>query len=183
LIRTALYAATPAFKVARQVEALAYEHDGPPCGEYDLVDQVAGLLGLRDCNQWRPDPGAFTPQPASGPPPNGGVTNPAGLKARPADAVPLLLDALRRFDRMEEDGILALIHEVGTRAENGVSYCDDTTLHRLAAFPGETFFGLHLMCLLYAGIRRALPAESETGIDLNDEFATALEFYHAGRRA
>ena len=37
------------------------------------------------------------------------------------------------------------------------------------------------MCLLYAGIRRALPAESETGMDLNDEFATALELYHAGR--
>ena len=38
------------------------------------------------------------------------------------------------------------------------------------------------MCLLYAGIRRALPAESETGMDLSDEFATALELYHAGRR-
>ena len=182
MIRTALYAATPAFKVARQVEALAYEHDGPPCGEYDLVDQVAGLLGLRDCYQWRPDPGAFTPQPASGPPPNGGVTNPAGLKARPADAVPLLLDALRRFDRMEEDGILALIHEVGTLAETGISYSDDSKLHRLKSIPREIFTGLRLMCLLYAGIRRALPAESETGMDLNDEFATALELYHAGRR-
>jgi tetratricopeptide (TPR) repeat protein len=64
---TALYAATPTFKLARQVEALAYEHDGPPGSEYDLVDQVAGLLGLRDWYQWRPDPGTFTPPAARRP--------------------------------------------------------------------------------------------------------------------
>ncbi len=179
---TALYAATPTLKLARQVEALAYQHDGPPGSEYDLVDQVAGLLGLRDWYQWRPDPGAFTSQPASGPPPNGGVTNPAGLKARFDDAIPLLLDALRRFDAMEDARILDLIHEIGTLAETGISYSDDSKLHRLKSIPGETFTGLRLMCLLYAGIRRALPAESETGMDLNDEFATALDLYHAGRR-
>lgn len=179
---SALYAASPTFKLARQVEALAFEHDGLPGSEYDLVDHVAGLLGLRDWYQWRLDPGVFVPQPASGPPPNGGVTNPTGLKARAADTVPLLLDALQRFDAMEDARILDLIHEIGTLAETGISYSDDSKLHRLKSIPGETFTGLRLMCLLYAGIRRALPAESETGMDLNDEFATALDLYHAGRR-
>jgi hypothetical protein len=110
------------------------------------------------------------------------VTNPAGLKARSADAVSLLLDALQRFDAMEDARILDLIHEIGTLAETGISYSDDSKLHRLKSIPGQTFTGLRLRCLLYAGIRRALPAESETGMDLNDEFATALDLYHAGRQ-
>ncbi len=176
-----LYAPTKSLKLAQEVASLAYEFHGKPGSEYDLVDHVAGLLRVGDWYHWRPDTGNSSRPAVSAAPVTGGVTDSLGLKARSADAVPLLLAALRRFDQMDDARILDLIHEVGTLAETGISYTDDSQRHSLKTLPGETFTGLGLMCLLYAGVRRTLPAEAETGMDLNDEFATALELYHADR--
>jgi hypothetical protein len=47
------------------------------------------------------------------------------------------------------------------------------------SIPGETFSGLHLMCLMHAGFKRIAP-EQNTGMDLEGPFLTALELHQSG---
>lgn len=49
---SALYAKSGVLPLARKIEALAHAHDGPPGSEYDLIDQIAALLGVRDWYEW-----------------------------------------------------------------------------------------------------------------------------------
>jgi hypothetical protein len=49
---SALYAKSGVLPLARKIEALAYDHDGPPGSESDLIDQIAALLGVRDWYEW-----------------------------------------------------------------------------------------------------------------------------------
>ncbi len=48
----------------------------------------------------------------------------------------------------------------------------------MKALPRKSLRGLGAMCLLYAGLKRLAPTDTNLGIDLNDEFAMALELYH-----
>ena len=53
---SALYAKTGLLPLSRKIEELASAHDGPPGSEYDLIDRIADLLGVRDWYEWKPDP-------------------------------------------------------------------------------------------------------------------------------
>ncbi len=57
----ALYAKSGVLPIARKIEALAYAHDGPPGSESDLIDQIAGLLGVRDWYEWENEAGSKSP--------------------------------------------------------------------------------------------------------------------------
>jgi len=57
---SALYAKSGLLPLARKIEALAFAHDGSPGSEYDLIDRVAELLGVRGWYEWSDD----TPPPA-----------------------------------------------------------------------------------------------------------------------
>lgn len=109
----------------------------------------------------------------------GAVTNPNLLKRKSTEAVPFLLSALRRFDRMDEDAIKKLTLEAAVLGQEGLDYADGTKRHGLKALPGELLNGLEVICLLYAGLKRIAPAEADLGLDLNDEFTMALERYHS----
>lgn len=39
--------------MARKIETLAYEYQGPPSRERDMIDQIAELMGVRGWYQWR----------------------------------------------------------------------------------------------------------------------------------
>ena len=58
---SALYAKSGVLPTARKIEALAYAHDGPPGSEYDLIDQIADLLGVLDWYEWENENGRNTP--------------------------------------------------------------------------------------------------------------------------
>ena len=51
-----------------------------------------------------------------------------------------------------------------------------------SAYPGESFSGLQLMCLMYAGFKRIAP-EQDTGMDLNEPWITALELFNVRKRS
>ena len=70
---------------------------------------------------------------------------------------------------------LATMFQVG----NGLNYTDSDKVYTLKSAPGETFTGLGLMCLMYAGIQRLAPAGADVGMDMHDEFAMALSLYHS----
>ncbi len=65
---SALYAKSGVLQLARKIEALAYAHDGPPGSESDLIDQIAGLLGVRDWYEWESETGSKSPSPGINPP-------------------------------------------------------------------------------------------------------------------
>ena len=173
------YEATGHVKLARAVRDLCKEASDEPGAEYRLVDSVAELLALREWFDWKKDPGEFEVVEKLAHGDFGGVTNPALLKKKSSDAVPLLLNALRRFERMDDDAIKKLTLEAALLGQEGVDYSDKSARHQLKALPGESLSGLEVMCLLYAGLKRIAPTTANLGMDLNDEFAMALELYHS----
>lgn len=146
---------------------------------YALIDQVAGMLGIGGWFSWKADPGEFAIMDQSTTDAVEGVKNPELLRAKAPEAVPLLLQALRRFDGMENRAIAELTQEVALLGENGLNYTDSDKVYTLKSAPGETFTGLGLMCLMYAGIHRLAPAGADPGMNLHDEFAMALSLYHS----
>jgi tetratricopeptide (TPR) repeat protein len=59
---SALYTKSGVLPRARKIEALAYAHDGPPGSEYDIIDQIADLLGVRDWYEWENETGLNPPE-------------------------------------------------------------------------------------------------------------------------
>ena len=175
------YETTGHATLAREIHALCSAAEHSPGTEYALVDAVAELLGVTSWFGWKHDPGAFEIVEKVTGGDRGGVTNPNLLKRKSAEAVPFLLSALRRFDRMDEDAIKRLTLEAAVLGQEGIDYSNSTQRHQLKAAHGEEFTGLEIMCLLYAGLKRMAPAEADPGFDLNDEFAMALQLYHSGK--
>lgn len=149
-----------------------------PGEEYALVDEFAGLLGLRGWYAWRPDPGAHEP---TAPPRQEGTTNAELLRAKEPAAVVYLLDALQRYDTLPVDKLREIAFEIGLVGRQGLDYASPEPKYTLKALPGEQFSGLHLMCLMFAGFKRLAP-EHDLGMDLEEPWLRALEMYQAGRR-
>ena len=173
------YEETGHAKIAREIHAICTVPVQSAGGEFRLVDQVAELLGAKSWFYWKDDPGTFEILEKLSASDHGGITNPALLKRKSSKAVPSLLAALRRFDTIEEETIKKLTLEAALLGQEGIDYADGAKRHRLKTLPGELLSGLEVMCFLYAGLKRIAPMETDTGFDLNDEFAMALELYHA----
>ena len=176
------YANGPAASAAREICLLCRDHAGGPGSEYDLVDQVAGILGCNGWYQWRPDPGDFEIHEKFSGNAREGLSDPAKLKQRSPAAVQLLCKALDRFDAMTVEAIKRLVVETAFAGQNGIDFTDPTPAHHLDSLPGEPVSGLEIMCILYAGMKRINPGmpDAEIGMDLAAEYATALEMRGEG---
>ena len=173
-----LYRSLPTARLARDVHELCASHEHAPGSEYDLVDEIANLLGCRNWYSWRNDPGDFPIlERHEGDFPAGGVTDPEKLKQKNAAAVPLLIKALDRLDKMEGAGIKQLVIEAALAGQSGINFTDPTPGYSLKSLPGEKLSGLEIMCLLYSGLKQLNPAipDSEIGMDLSAEYKTARE--------
>lgn len=173
------WSGSPYATEARKIYDLCSVADRAPGRGYELIDQVAALLGIERWFSWKADPGEFLIVERSATKATEGVKNPDLLRTKAPAAVPLLLGALRRFDGMENRAIAELTQEVALLGEMGLNYTDSDKVYTLKSAPGETFTGLGLMCLMYAGIQRLAPAGADPGMDLHDEFAMALSLYHS----
>jgi hypothetical protein len=151
--------------------------------EYVLVDEFAAALRLREWFEWKPSAGPASGTALSaagdalGPPPQG-PTNPALLKEKEGASLMYLLDSLKRFDRMSEDEIRQVAVQIGLIGMEGIDYASAERRYALKAFPGESFSGLHLLCLMYAGFRRVDPS-ADTGLDFADAYEMALKLHEA----
>ena len=108
---------------------------------------------------------------------------PIGFRTPPKKypaAVWHLLDALKRFDSLDPQRVMEITFEVARLGESGLDYANPEKKYTLSAYPGESFSGLQLMCLMYAGFKRIAP-EQDTGMDLNKPWITALELFNAGK--
>ena len=147
-----------------------------PGDEYDLVDEFADLVGLRDWYVWKPDPGDQQPTAADDVV-GEGTSNPELLRAKHPAAVWFLLDALKRYAGLADEAVRQIALEAALLGREGLDYASPDKNHTLRALPGETFSGLELMCLMHAGFKRLAP-EQDTGMDLEEPFLTALELFN-----
>ena len=146
-----------------------------PGDEYDLVDEFADLVGLRDWYVWQPDPG--DQKPTADEPVLEGTTNPELLRAKHPAAVWFLLDALKRYARLSNEDVRQIALEAALLGRKGLDYASPDKNYTLRALPGEAFSGLELMCLMHAGFKRLAPGE-DTGMNLDEPFLTALELFN-----
>jgi hypothetical protein len=83
-----------------------------------------------------------------------------------------LLDALKRFDSLDLQRVTEITFEVARLGESGLDYANPEKKYTLSAYPGESFSGLQLMCLMYAGFKRIAPEEN-TEMVLNEPWNTS----------
>ena len=147
-----------------------------PGDEYDLVDEFADLVGLREWYVWKPDPGDQQPTAADDMV-REGTSNPELLRAKHPAAVWFLLDALKRYAGLADEAVRQIALEAALLGREGLDYASPDKNYTLRALPGETFSGLELMCLMHAGFKRLAPGE-DTGMNLDEPFLTALELFN-----
>ena len=150
-----------------------------PGDEYDLVDEFADLVGLRDWYVWQPDPG--DQPPTDDEPVLEGTSNPELLRAKHPAAVWFLLDALKRYARLADEDVRKITLDVALAGREGLDYASPEKKYQVRALPGETFSGLEMMCLMHAGFKRLAPGE-DTGMNLDEPFLTALELFNGESR-
>ena len=150
-----------------------------PEDEYDLVDEFAERLKLQRWYEWQPVDdvglsleGDFEPAPE-------GPTNLDLLEQKEPASVMYLLDALQRFENMDDGQAQQIAFEIAVLGRSGLDYASPEKQYTLRSLPDERFSGLHLMCLMYVGFKRVDPAV-DVGMPLDDAYDTALAM-HQGK--
>lgn len=87
------------------------------------------------------------------------------------DAVFYLMDALQRFANMEAAQVGQVAMEIAVLGRQGLEINNPDQQYQLNNLTGK-FSGLHLLCLMHAGIRQ-FDATAETGTDLDKEYDLA----------
>jgi tetratricopeptide (TPR) repeat protein len=144
-----------------------------PGDEYLLVDEFAEMLGLRGWYEWKTDPGTHQ---ITGTQTKEGTSNAALLEQKNPAAVWHFLDVLKRYDTLPVETIRDIAYEVAMVGRNGLDYASPDSKYTLKSLPNETFTGLQLMCLMFAGFKRISP-EHDLRMDLEEPFLTALEMF------
>lgn len=93
------------------------------------------------------------------------------------DAVFYMLNALRLFDNRPFQEIQAISFEIALKGEKGLDINDPTKKYSLTSLEGE-FSGLRLVCTMYVGFKKISP-ELDIGIDLADEYDTAINMFNS----
>ena len=174
---TAVYRKQEAFGLSKQLaDHWRVRHSQlAPGDEYNLVDEFADRVGLRDWYEWKPDTSPHETNQNEKPE---GTTNPELLKQNHPASVFFLLDALERYEQLPLRQIKEIALEIALVGRNGLDYADVSKKYQLKALPGESFSGLHLMCLMFAGFKRFAP-EHDVDMNLEEPFLTALQLFHA----
>jgi hypothetical protein len=146
-----------------------------PGDEYDLVDEFADILGLRQLYLWRTD-SSQEASPVSQPSRPEGTTNPELLKEKEMASVMYCLGALERFEGMSENQIRMIGFEIGLVGQDGIDYASPDRKYSIDSIPGESFTGLQLLCLMYVAFKQVEPSV-DLGLDLDDAYQQALTLH------
>ncbi len=144
-----------------------------PGDEYELVDEFARQLKLRDWYEWHPD---TAHQDSSGP---SAREEAPKLITEDPKAYEYCLDALRRFDGLSREHMFAIVSEISLLGMTGIDHTTPGVTYKLNAYPREKFTGLHLLCLMYVGFQLYDPAVN-SGLDFSDAYQRAQEARRQG---
>lgn len=139
-----------------------------PGDEYEMVDEYAHILKLRSWYKWQIDPvhlhkGQESDKSALSAP----------LTTEKPEAYTFCLDALRRFENKSRDEIFTIISEISLLGMNGIDHTTPGKTYTIKAYPGETFSGLHLLCIMYVGFKLYDPSVN-CGLDFAEAYAMAF---------
>ena len=137
-----------------------------PGDEYDLVDEFADMVGIRDWYAWLPDTGHHEVTDTRQ---GEGTSDEELLRKKHPAAVWYLLSALERYDKMTTEQVREVAFEIGMLGQDGLDYASPDEKYVLKSLPGERFSGLQLMCLMFAGFKRFAP-DVDGGLDLDASF-------------
>jgi hypothetical protein len=153
--------------------------------EYALVDEYARILGLERWYEWQPD--RAVPPPVISPggerldlPMVEGATNAELLKEKEPAIVMYCLDALQRFEGMDDGQVFQVASEVALLGRFGLDYASSERQYTLKSLPGAKFSGLHLLCLMYVGFQRVDPSV-DLELPLHDAYTMALALHKSGK--
>jgi Flp pilus assembly protein TadD len=149
-----------------------------PEDEYELVDEFAEVLKLQRWYEWRAAEDAQVSAELEAAPTREGPTNEELLRQKEPATALYLLDALERFDGMDQSQIQEVAFEIATLGRSGLDYAATETKYTLRSLPGEQFSGLHLMALMYAGFKRIDPSV-DVGMPFDEAYATALAMHRS----
>lgn len=156
-----------------------------PGDEYDLVDEFADQLKIRDWYQWIVDPSGIDHEPK--PKANGnaetthsGTTNPELLRSKDMASTMYIVAAMERFEELQKKQVQQIAFEIGVLGMSGLDYASSEKKYQLNSLPGEKFSGLELMALMHTGFKQIAP-EQDTGMGLNDAYQVAESMYLASR--
>ena len=139
-----------------------------PGDEYDVVDEYARILKLRPWYDWQPDTTCLHEKQEST---DTVLSEP--LKTDKPEVYTFCLDALRRFEGQSRDAIFSVVSEIGILGTNGIDHTTPGKTYTIKAYPGETFSGLHLLCLMYVGFKLYDPSVN-CGLDFAEAYDMAL---------
>ncbi|PZV04981.1 MAG: hypothetical protein DCF23_04825 [Cyanobium sp.] len=91
------------------------------------------------------------------------------------DAVNHCLDALSRFQEMDQAEFMAVISEVAAVGQSGLQINEPGTSRSLKTLPGS-WSDLALACLIHVGLKRLTPNE-DSGLGIEAEYAEALRLH------
>lgn len=130
------------------------------------MDEYARRLKLLPWFEWQPDRSPLR----TGKEDNEAHTTP--LTTDKPEAYTFCLDALRRFEGLPQEQIFTVVTEISILGMNGIDHTTSSKNYTIKAYPGETFTGLHLLCLMYVGFKLYDP-KVDCGLDFSAAFAQA----------
>jgi tetratricopeptide (TPR) repeat protein len=145
-----------------------------PGDEYEIVDEYANLLKLRNWYEWKND----FPTPAQTPLATKSHFETEPLREASSETFKYCLDALKRFQGKTREEIFKVASEIGLLGTSGIDHTTVGKSYTLKTLPGETFAGLHLLCLMYVGFKIIEPT-LDTGLDFKDAYEMALEVHNS----
>lgn len=150
--------------------------DLTPGAEYDVVDQFAAELRLREWFRWQADTGEAATAPA-----REGSSNPELLARKSPAAVFYFLEILKRLDRMDVETLQRVAADAALAGKAGLDYGSPDKSYRVPAYGEEMLSGLEVMCVMFAAFKRVAPG-ADISIDLHDAYQKALALHEARKR-
>ena len=156
-----------------------------PGDEYDLVDEFAKQLKIRDWYQWIEDPGGMARRQTIEPDGNAatsptGTTNPELLRSMDMASTMYIVAAMERFEKLQKKQVQQIAFEIAVLGMSGLDYASSDKKYKLNSLPDENFSGLELMALMHTGLKQVEP-EASTGMDLDGAYEQAQVLYAARR--
>ena len=156
-----------------------------PGDEYDLVDEFADQLKIRDWYQWIEDPGGAAHQSsieldANAATSPAGTTNPELLRSMDMASTMYIVAAMERFEKLQKKQVQQIALEIAVLGMSGLDYASSDKKYKLNSVPDEKFSGLELMALMHTGLKQVAPGEN-TGMDLDQSYEQARSLYKARR--
>lgn len=90
------------------------------------------------------------------------------------DAVMYIINYFKITDLYSEAQKKTFVLEIALIGSKGLSINDPSRIYKIASLPGTDFTGMHILSMMYAGMREQGLPYQEIGVDLSTEYEMAL---------